>query len=554
MKKVIRKRFGKYVREKRERGTDMKKRDVLKRVIALCSAAACLMSAGMLSGCGTSNHNNVAGGSASGATNRSEKVFTYGDTTFNAENDESDVNPHRGYSGWACIRYGIGETLFHYSDSMELEPWLALKYENKDKNTWVITLRDDVTFTSGRKMDAQAVKECLEDLIKVHARAAGDLKIKEICAEDQKLTIVTKEPVPALMNYLADPYGCIIDMKAGITDDGNVSGTGPYRAEKLETDKGLTLVKNENYWNGTPHMDKIYVKTITDGDTMTLALQSGELDAAYGLPYASLPLFQNDAYKISSCETSRSFFAQMNYTTKALQDDKVRAAIASAIDKENFTAVLLGGNGSPAAGPFPSSFKFGDSTVSAEKYDPEHARELLKAAGWTDTDGDGYVDKNGQKLTIRWVTYPSRQELPLLAESVQATMKEIGIEVKVNSSANYQDYLDKGAWDIFAGAFVSAPTGDPEYFFTTHCLDQSTKNRGGYHSDQLEKLEKKIAVTFDADKRADIATKMTQTILNDHAFVFASHLKMSIVSGKGVSGLTAHPSDYYEITVDLEKQ
>ena len=47
---------------------------------------------------------------------------------------------------------------------------------------------------------------------------------------------------------------------------------------------------------------------------------------------------------------------------------------------------------------------------------------------------------------------------------------------------------------------------------------------------------------------------MTQTILDDHAFVFASHLKMSMVSGKGVSGLVAHPSDYYEIAADLDKE
>ena len=506
---------------------------------------------GLLAGCGDNKDQNS--GSAKAET-ASEKVFTFGDTTFNAENDESDVNPHRGYSGWACIRYGIGETLFKYSDSMELEPWLAKSYENIDDNTWKITLQDNVTFSSGRKMDAQAVKECLDDLVAVHERAAGDLKISNIEADGQILTITTSEPVPALMNYLSDPYGCIIDMEAGITSDGKVVGTGPYIVQELETDKGVTLVKNETYWNGTPHLDKIYVKTITDGDTMTMAMQSGELDAAYGLPYASLPLFKNEPYTISSCETSRSFFAQMNYATEALQDDDVRAAIASAIDKENFTSVLMDGNGTAAVGPFPASFTFGDDTVTAESYDPANAKELLKKAGWTDTDGDGYVDKNGKKLTIRWLTYPSRQELPLLAESVQATMKDVGIDIQVNCTANHQDYLDKGDWDIFAGAFVSAPTGDPEYFFTTHCLDSSTKNRGGYHSDVLEALEKQMSVTFDSTERASLGTQMTQTILDDHAFVFASHLKMSMVSGKGVSGLVAHPSDYYEITADLDKE
>lgn len=355
------------------------------------------------------------------------------------------------------------------------------------------------------------------------------------------------------MNYLADPYGCIIDMQAGITEDGNVSGTGPYRATEVETDVGLTLVKNENYWNGTPKLDTIYVRTITDGDTMTMAMQTGELDAAYGLPYSSLSLFANDPYTISSVETSRSFFAQMNYATEPLQDPNVRAAIAGAIDKEGFTQVLLEGNGSAANGPFPESFAFGDASVTAQPYDPEESRRLLAASGWTDTDGDGYVDKDGETLSIRWLTYPSRQELPLLAESVQASLKEIGILVEVNCTANHLDFIESGEWDIYASAFVCAPTGDPEYFFTTHCLDDSTKNRGGYHSDRLEELEEQMSGTFDPEERAVLATEMTQTILDDNAFVFASHLKMSIVSGEGVTGLTAHPCDYYEITVDLDK-
>ncbi len=531
----------------------MIKKGLWKKTGAVLLAAA--LSVGLLSGCqgtaGSGTPDGTPGGTAE--EKKGEKVFYYGDTTFNAENDEADVNPHNGYAGWACIRYGIGETLFRYSDSMELEPWLAEKYENVDEHTWTVTLREGITFTSGRTMDAAAVKECLEHLVTEHERAKGDLKIKEITAEGQTLTITTQEPVPALMNHLSDPYGCIIDMGAGITEDGNVSGTGPYKATVVETDKGLTLVKNEDYWDGTPKLDTIYVKTITDGDTLTMSLQSGELDGAYGLPYASLPLFENGSYTISSVETSRSFFATMNYGTEALRDERVRRAIAAAIDKESFTQILLDGNGSPAAGPFPASFTFGDTKVEAQGYDPETSRKLLAEAGWKDTDEDGYVDKNGEKLTIRWLTYPSRQELPLLAESVQATLKEVGIDVEVDCTANHLDIINNGEWDIYASAFVTAPTGDPEYFFTTHCMDDSSANRGGYHSDELEELEQQMSKTFDAEERAALAEDMTQMILDDNAFIFASHLKMSIVSGKGVTGLEAHPCDYYEITVDLDK-
>ena len=54
-----------------------------------------------------------------------KKTFVFGDTTFNAENEEADINPQNTYAGWACIRYGVGETLFRYSDTMEIEPWIA---------------------------------------------------------------------------------------------------------------------------------------------------------------------------------------------------------------------------------------------------------------------------------------------------------------------------------------------------------------------------------------------------------------------------------------------
>ncbi len=495
---------------------------------------------GLLSGCGDS-------GDADGKT-----TFVFGDTTFNPENEEPDINPHNTYSGWACIRYGVGETLFHYSDAMEIEPWLATGYENTDDLTWVVTLREDVYFSSGRQMDAQAVKDCLEHLVENHDRARGDLCIDTIEADGYTLTIRTTEPKPTLLNYLSDPYGCIIDMDCGITEEGIVAATGPYIAVTLVSGERLELVKNENYWNGTPGYDEIIVRTISDGDTLTLALQSGEIDGAYGLPYASYPLFQNDDYNISSCATSRAFFLNMNFESSIIADEAVRQAIAMGIDKEGFVNTLLQGNGYAAIGVYPDSFSFGGDAVTAESYDPEGAKAILEAAGWVDADGDGYREKDGVKLTIRWLTYPSRQELPLLAESAQATLKEIGIEVSIHSTADHNSLrVDPTAWDVYASAMVTAPTGDPAYFFTTHCLDSSSANNGSYHSDALEALAAELAVTFDAERRAELAVQMQQVLLDDHAFVFCSHLKMSMVSAADVTGLTAHPCDFYEITAAL---
>ncbi|MDD6065045.1 MAG: ABC transporter substrate-binding protein [Firmicutes bacterium] len=533
----------------------MRKKNSGKKLTAILLMAA--MITGCLAGCrnkATTSGTDSAEKTESKVTGQTtgEKVFNYGTTAYGVEMGNTGLNPHSDYSGWSTVRYGVGETLFKFNENMELEPWLAESYEQVDEYTVRITLKDNITFSSGRKLDGQAVKECLEDLIAVHDRAPGDLKIREITADGQDVTITSDEKVPALLNYLSDPYGAIIDMEYGVTEDRNVAGTGPFIAVNI-TDTEINLEKNPNYWDGEVKMDKVNVKEIVDGDTLTMAMQSGEIDATQGLPYASLALFENnDAYKISSTETSRDFFAQMNYDTPALQEYNVRKAIAMVIDKEGFTNNLLSGNGTPAVGAFPASFSFGDDAVTAPEYNPEEAKKLLAEAGWEDTDGDGYVDKDGENLKIRWLTYPGRQELPLLAESVQATLKEIGIQVEVNNTENTKDFLEKGDWDIFASAFVAAPTGDPEYFFTTHCLQDSAKNRGKYYNEELESLEKQLHEEFDKEKRGELAVKMQQIILDDCGFVFASHLKMSFVMKSNVVGFEAHPSDYYEITADLD--
>lgn len=506
----------------------------------------------LLAGCGNSQSVQNSSASTEQTLSDAKKTMTIGDTTFNPENAEPNVNPHEDYAGWACIRYGIGETLIHYSDSMEIEPWLAKEWENIDPYTWKITLQDGVQFSSGRAMDAEAVKQCLEHLIQVHDRAPGDLMIESIEADGQILTIRTSEPRPALLNYLGDPYGCIIDVDAGF-EDGIVAGTGPYIAVECNSGDHLKLVKNENYWNGTPKIDELTIKTISDGSTLAYALQSGEIDAAYGMAYESYPLFQNEQYQFSQIATSRAFYCWMNYESPLASDPAVRKAIALGIDKEGFVKTLLDGNGYPGNGVFPFGFAFGGDKVKTESYDPEEAKKVLEEAGWVDEDGDGIREKDGTRLTIRWLTYPSRQELPLLAESAQASLKNIGIEVDINSTADHNKIRkEPDQWDVYASAMVTAPTGDPEYWFTSCALDSSAVNNGHYHSDQLEELEKQMAAEFDPDIRAELAIQMQQTILDDNAYVFCSFLQMSQISKSNVSNYTAHACDYYQITADLD--
>lgn len=488
------------------------------------------------------------------AQGASQKTMVIGDTTFNSENWEETVDPHRTYNGWACIRYGIGETLVHYSDTMELEPWLAASWENDGQCTWRITLQENVTFSSGRKMDGAAVKQCLEHLLAVHDRAPSDTKIASIEADGQTLTVTTSEPNPALMNYLGDPYGCIIDVDASDFENGIVAGTGPYVVQELVTDDHLTLVPNENYWNGTPKLDKLTILTLSNGDTLAAALRSGDIDAAYGMAYESYPNFELGGYQFSSVQTSRAFFASMNMESPIIQDAAVRKAMAMGINKEGFVAALLDGHGVAANGAFPNGFgTFGGEHVTTERYDPDGAKAVLEAAGWVDTDGDGIREKDGTPLRIRWLTYPSRQELPLLAEAAQASLRDIGMDVDINCTANRRQFLaDMNSWDVYASALVTAPSGDPQYFFTTSCIPGMSYNFGNYNNPAVTGLIETLSKEFDTAKRGEIAIALQQMILDDNAFLFCSFLEMNMISKDTVQGYTAHACDYYQVTAALD--
>ncbi len=498
----------------------------------------------MMSGCGSDQA--VEQSSA-------EKTFTYGTVAYGVAMENAGTNPHESYSGWSTLRYGIGETLFKFNRSMQLEPWLATDFEQIDDFTVKITIDPNAKFSNGKPVDGAAVKKCLEHLIANHDRAPSDLKIDSIIAEGKSITIHSTEKMPALLNYLSDPYGCIIDVDAGF-DNHIVVGTGPYKAVKV-TDTQIELVKNENYWGvDKPKLDRITVKSITDGDTLTMAMQNGELDAVQGLPYSSLQLFVDKPdFKLSQTDTSRIYQIAFNFDTPALQDINVRRAISMAVDKKNFTDVLLHGNGTPAVGPFPSNLPFGDQTVNAVEYDLDSARSLLNEAGWADSDGDGYVDRDGQNLELNYLTYTSRQELPLLAEMMQSNLKSIGVKLNVNATDNYKTFLKTGEYDMFSKAIVTAPTGDPEYYFTSHIVPGAVDNAGHYDSAEIAALEEQLHNTYGADDRSALAIKMSQQVLDDCALIYASHLKMSFVMKNNVEGFAAHPSDYYEITSLLDK-
>lgn len=497
---------------------------------------------GTLSGCRTQSDIDASTGE--------RKDFVFGVYNF------SKVDPADSYNGWGTIRYGVGETLFKLNDNLEVIPFLAESYTlSEDRLTWTLKLREDVKFHNGKIMDGAAVKDSLERLIARNERAKAELMIDSITADGFQVAITTTTPNPALLNSLCDPYACIVDAAA---DDGSVDfnmypvGTGPYVMKEYVEDAYAYLEPFADYWGGTPASKSVTIKAIPDVDTLAFALQKGEIDAAYGLSYDTLDQFSNSSdFKVTQAATTRVYMLYFNLEREFMQDPNFRRAIAMAVDKESYARILLNGAGTPTKAAFPSSLSYGDDSqmTGVPDFDRAGARSLLQENGYQDIDGDGMLDKDGKKVSLRLVTY-GRTGLPQCAQALQSALQELGIEVSYELFDTVENVLTAGDYDICVYAVVTTPTGDSYAFLHNIAGTGKGGNYGRYSNPEVDALLAQLAVEFDTQKRSELATRIQQIITQDSSYCFMFHLNMFMATKAGVKGMHQSPVDYYQITVE----
>jgi ABC-type dipeptide transport system, periplasmic component len=370
----------------------------------------------------------------------------------------SSLDPAVDWQGWFTVRYAISETLFKLDMELVPEPWLAESYENVDTNTWKITIKDKVTFSNGDPLTAEMVVNNLKRVGSTNKRAAAFGEAAYVVAGNV-ITITTASPFPTLINELCDPYTSIIDLDKTADLDKAPIGTGPYVVADFVEKTTIDLTANKNYWDGTPKIDTVQVKFVTDTDTMAMALQSGEVDVAMNLTSDSRETFEsNNDFKIEEVSTSRAYFLYYNLQTVA--DQAVRQAISMAIDKEGMADFLFDGSITPAVGAFPNDLAYGGSHLKGAIFNVEEAKKVLSAAGYIDTDGDGIVEKDGKPLSVSIVTYKRLKNEAIVTE-LQSELKAIGIGGEVTVHDN-SDFFKAGEFDIGIYSIVTTAVGDPQ--------------------------------------------------------------------------------------------
>lgn len=506
----------------------------IKKIVALMLCVFFVM--GLLTGCGSK--------SEEPKTQPEAEVPVKQELVLGEQFFPSTMDPAEGWNGWYIIKYGLGETLVKLNDKMELEPWIAESWEKLDELTWEIKIKDGVTFSTGERVTGEAVKASIDRAIEINAMASGLLDIDHVEAKDNGIIIKTNNLNPALIANLAFPAVTILNVNAGNFADMPIL-TGPFKLIKFEKDVEVVVEKNENYWGKEAYLEKVTFKHIPDANTRVMALQAGEVNAALGLPAASLDIFMNSSdYEVLSRSTARTHMIYFNFKNPLFNDPAVRKAISMAIDRESIVDSLMMGMGVPGVGPFPLVMPFGGEQLEGYGYEPEKAKAMLEEAGWM-LGQDGVFKKGNKTLEFTLATYMARPELPLIAEVVQAQLKDIGVKVNIEVIENISSYLGEGTFDTSIYSMNTATTGDPQYFLEIVFKSEASSNFGGYSNPVLDAKIDELKTAYDMLDRYRIAKDAQQLILDDAGFIFLVYPKNVLVVDSSVKNISTHPSDFY---------
>lgn len=527
----------------------------------MCALLAGSLAAGLLAGCGKSagEKADTEDTAASGENSALDKTGgDGGEITIGVTSFADTLEPTEQYFSWVVSRYGVGETLVRFDENGEIVPCLAESWKiSEDQLTWTFKIREGVKFSNGDDMTPELVKASLERTFELSDRAVSFFEPASMEVDGQNLLIKTKEPVAILPGSLADPLFLIVDTQAD-TDAFAMEGpicTGPYAVESFSPTDSCVVVRNEYYWDGEVPLDKVTLKCIDDQTTRSMALQTDEVQIAYNLKTENLADFEDSGeYNIQQLESLRSTYAFMNQNG-VLGDKALRQAVIRGLDKETYCDTLLEGGATAGKAPVPPTLDFGfDELKDENAYDPDGAKALLEEAGYKDTDGDGFVETpSGEKLELNFVIYTSREELNVYAQAAQASLKDMGINVKLNT-VSYEtllDMRDSGEFDMLIWNVLVANTGDPEKYLRENWYSTSSSNQMGYDNPQVDELLDQLVTEFNEDTRKNLIMQIQQLIMDDAATVFFGYETTYLFSSKSVTGVKMYPMDYYWLTKDI---
>jgi peptide/nickel transport system substrate-binding protein len=325
------------------------------------------------------------------------------------------------------------------------------------------------------------------------------------------------------------------------------TGTGPFRFESWDRGNGeVTIVRNEDYWGDKALLDEIIFRTIPDGNTRRQELQAGSIDGYDFVAPADYQSLQDDGFQVLVRDPFNILYLGFNggnvpgtSANPALQDPRVRQAIAHAIDRDTIVSSLLPEGAEAAIEFMPPTVDGYAEDVTTYPYDPDRARQLLQEAG-----------AEGTTLRFYYPTEVSRPYLPdpaAMFQVISQNLTDAGFTIEPVALPWNPDYLNAvqaGQADIHLLGWTGDYNDAYNFigtFFAEASNNQASAEFGAFSAPEIFQALARADAEPDADTRTGLYQDANRLIMDYLPGVPISHSPPALVVAENVTGLEPSP-------------
>ncbi|MHA6667837.1 ABC transporter substrate-binding protein [Homoserinimonas sp. A447] len=513
----------------------------------------------------------LATGCSASPTASSEPVA--GGTLVYATGDAEPtcLDPHVGGNyPQALVATQYLESLVSKNADGEIIPWLATEWTPaEDGLSWEFTLRDDVSFTDGTPLNAEAVRANVAHLLDpATASSTGYLALGKVASteavDEQTVRFNLSAPDSALLDSLSMPW-LAIQSPAGMERGMEANcespiGTGPFVVDGWAKQDSITMVRNEDYnsppedaaHDGVAWLDEIVWRFIPDSASRYSALQGGQVDVIDNAQPSNIAAAESigTITELDAPRPGASNRIELNSGKAPFDDVRVREAFIRAADVNDGIDSLFFGTAGRSYSVLSSVEALGVSGEEHFSVNLDEANALLDEAGWTEKDSEGYRVKDGVRLSLDFPV-STNQSIPAeqsLFEQIQATVKAVGFEVNLKP-------LDLSSWygALFVNEYnlVSAPYTKvgPDVLRILFHSDSIVPAPSGYFANlsqlsdpEVDALLSKASQVSDPAERASLYEEVQQRILSGYYVLPLYDQQNHFLVGDAVNGLRAMPT------------
>lgn len=420
------------------------------------------------------------------------------------------------------------DKLADYGADLSAQPRLAAKWEpNKTLDRWQVTLRE-ATFHDGSPVTADDVLHSYRRIADPDQafRAKASLDPIDLDASratgQRSIEFVLKRPTAEFPNVLA-AFGAYIIPEGAKDFDRKPIGSGPFRLVSFAPGRSAVFRRNDDYWEGAPHLDDLELLVANEESARVNALLGGQIEYAHELgPTTARAHEGKGQIEIVRLRGSAMQAFCMKTDRAPFDDRRVREAFFLIADRQELVDGALSGAGVVGNDLFGKGYEYYADSLPQRAQDLDRARSLLKQAG---------AEKLRVTLDTSAVAAGFTEAAGIFRD--QAAKAGVTIDVRTGSKDSYwSDVLDNGTLCCYRSGAMPI-----EAHISQRLLTDSTTNATKWRHKDFDALYQQAQSTRDKASRTAVYERMQRRLYAEGGFLIWGFADWIIGTGRNVKGV-----------------